>query len=96
MTAPIGTIYIIEFSRPLSHARYYVGWTFQPVDERLKQHEAGQGAKITAAAVAAGIKLRVIYTVRGTRSDERRIKIKKNTPRYVASLRRRGVIAPKA
>ena len=88
----MGTIYILEFSRPLSHARYYVGWTQQPVSERVARHRNGQGAKITRAAVAAGITLKLIYTRTGTRDDERAIKNRKNTPRYVASLRRRGVI----
>lgn len=85
----MGTIYVFRFSEPLGDperprcsARYYVGWTEKEVEERLQDHLAGRGAKITAAAVAQGIELEVIWTQPGTRLLERRIKLTGHFERF--------------
>lgn len=88
-----GYVYILEFSRPLHHARYYVGFTALDPVERLQEHISGRGARITQVAVERNIGLTLIHTFPGSRSDERAIKNRKNTPRYVRSLRRQGVIS---
>lgn len=86
-------VYIIKFSRPFHPARYYVGYCAdQRVNERLEEHRAGRGAKICAAAVKVGITLSVVAVLPGYRDEELRIKHRKNTPRYVAQLKRQGVI----
>lgn len=85
-TAPAGTVgilYLIHFvggalgdtSRPRMSARHYLGWCAEgELEARLAEHRAGRGASITAAAVAAGLSLEVVWTGAGTRDDERRMK----------------------
>ena len=82
-------IYILEFDRPLHHARYYLGWTKDEytLPARLKHHANGTGAAICRAAVEQGISFKCIATFPGTRHDERRLKQYKNTPRLVRRLR---------
>jgi predicted GIY-YIG superfamily endonuclease len=81
-----GTVYILQFSRPVSgRAHYYVGWT-RNLEGRLYYHRKGCGAKLTAAAVQQGITFEVIWSTSGTRKLERWIKERKNTPRLVAKL----------
>jgi len=51
-------VYLLHFSRPLRHARHYIGQTTRAdVMERIAEHRAGRGARITREAVAAGIEL---------------------------------------
>lgn len=86
-------VYIIKFSRKLHHAGHYVGscadWRVQ---ERLEEHRAGRGARICAAAVRKGIELSLIAVLPGYWDEERRLKFRKNTPKYVEQLRRQGTI----
>lgn len=70
-----GTVYLICLSRPFKHARHYIGWTAQPVEDRLEVHRSGQGSRMLRAAVQAGIKLRVVRTWEGVdRHFERELK----------------------
>lgn len=86
-------VYIIKFSEPFHHARYYVGYCANGREyQRLEEHRAGRGSKICAAAVKAGIKLSIVAVLPGYRDEELRIKQRKNTPRYVEQLKRQGVI----
>lgn len=89
-----GWIYILKFSRPLGNpahrngtAQFYVGWA-KRLETRIAHHRNGTGAAITAAAVQQGITFEVVFTMRGTKTDERRIKNYKNTRRW---LLRQGV-----
>jgi predicted GIY-YIG superfamily endonuclease len=87
-------IYILRFERPLGNprnprgmAQYYIGWCEEgKLDRRLAAHRAGRGAVITRAAVREGIRFDVIFTMPGSRKDERRLKNQKNTPRLVRRL----------
>lgn len=80
-------IYILEFSRPMHHARFYVGFCEDDrLTERLKDHNSGRGAAITRAARQQGIELILVATLEGDRRKERQIKRQKNTPRLVRSL----------
>lgn len=86
-------VYIIRFSRPLHHARYYVGYCADwRVEDRLKEHLSGRGSRICAAAVRSGIDLSIVAVLPGYRDMELSIKARKNTPRYVEQLKRQGVI----
>lgn len=80
-------IYILKFSEPISHAKYYMGYC---ADGRLKQriaeHKRGEGARLTQVAVERGISFEVVVTMKGSRADERRLKNQKNTPRIVRKL----------
>jgi predicted GIY-YIG superfamily endonuclease len=90
-------LYILGFSHPMGNpnnprgqAYCYLGscedWR---LDERLQEHHAGRGAKITAAAVERGFRLELIAILPGTREDERRLKTKyKNTRKLVERLAR--------
>lgn len=58
-----GQIYLFHFDRPLGNlanprgqAQHYLGWALD-AEARIATHLAGQGAKIVAAAIAAGIVL---------------------------------------
>jgi predicted GIY-YIG superfamily endonuclease len=51
------TVYLLHFSRPLGHARHYLGQTERDVEERVREHRAGRGARLCRRAVEAGIEL---------------------------------------
>lgn len=75
-------IYILHFDPPLHRARHYMGYTgFEDAEERLKRHLSGRGARIVAAAVAAGCKVEVTAVLPGDRNEERRLKRMGNTRR---------------
>lgn len=86
-------IYVIRFSQrignpqnPRAQAQYYVGWckdSKSALERRLAEHRAGTGARITAAAVARGLTLEVVFTMPGSRKVERQIKNQKNTRKFV-------------
>lgn len=67
-----GIIYLLHFSEPYKHAKHYLGWTAD-LPARLAEHRAGRGAKLTRAAVAAGIGLTVVRTWAGDTFYERRL-----------------------
>jgi hypothetical protein len=56
------------------HAGHYMGETDKPIGERRDEHQAGRGAKLTAAAAAAGITFVVARTWPGRYAEERRLK----------------------
>jgi len=68
---------------------HYIGYC-EPgrITERLAQHRAGQGAKITAAAVERGYTLTLVAAVDGGRALERRLKNYKNVRLAIAWIRR--------
>lgn len=81
-------LYLIEFSKPLGNerhqARHYLGSCEDGrLDERLAEHRAGQGARITAAAVAIGAELRVVWTGQGGRKEERNLKRQRHHHRLI-------------
>lgn len=77
---PKGTIYLLHFNRAYHHAQHYIGWTTD-LDERLKQHFSGAGARLLSVVTAAGISCEVVRTWMGSRSVERRLKNQKNARR---------------
>jgi len=77
-----GTLYLLHFSRPLSHAKHYLGFTTRTPEDRLREHLEGKGSPLVKAAVEAGIDVTISRTWRDkTRSDERSLKNQKNGPR---------------
>lgn len=88
-----GEIYILHFvefelesglwksAKLADHAGHYVGWSAHVAD-RLKQHECGEGARITAAAKEAGFGWIVADIIPGDRYLERYIKNTKNTKQF--------------
>lgn len=72
----MGTVYLLHFDRPISpdHSR--------SLAERLADHAAGRGARLTQVARERGIGWQCVKTWEGTRGDERRFKNRKQAPRY--------------
>jgi predicted GIY-YIG superfamily endonuclease len=76
--SPKGTTYLLHFSQLISPAhtcQHYLGWTPGAVADRLAEHAAGRGARLTQVAIERGIAWRLVRTWEGeTRTDERRHK----------------------
>lgn len=73
-------IYIIHFREKLAHAAHYIGFVDgdeADVQERLKQHKSGAGAKILAECNRRGIEYDVVRILPGSRNDERALKNRK-------------------
>jgi predicted GIY-YIG superfamily endonuclease len=77
----MGMIYLLHFDPPFHHAKHYLGFAVNSVDKRVERHRQGNGAALTKAAVAAGVKLMLVKTWEGDRALERQLKNRKNTPR---------------
>lgn len=78
-------IYILHFDTPLAHAHHYVGYcddTDNALEDRLKEHRSGRGAKILAVCNERGITYQLARTLPGDRTRERQIKNTNNTSRY--------------
>lgn len=78
-------IYIIKFEPSFHHAQYYLGFS-DNVQKRFADHCAGNGATITREALKQGHTLRLVAIMAGDRTEERRLKNQKNTPRLVKRL----------
>jgi hypothetical protein len=83
----LGWCYLLHFSKPLGNptnaraqAQHYSGWC-EDLEVRVAQHLAGEGAKITRAAVAAGIEISLVATWRAPLSFEKYLKRRKDAPR---------------
>lgn len=71
----IGVIYILHFHRPLSHANHYIGWCeVGGLENRLRKHRNGSGARIMAALKERGIGFDLVRLKLGDRHEERRLK----------------------
>lgn len=68
-----GTIYLLCFSQKYRHARHYLGFA-EVLEDRLKEHNSGQGAKFTRVLKRAGITLECVRIWTGTRELERHLK----------------------
>lgn len=80
-------VYLLHFTKPLAHARHYCGYTPGLVADRLKLHEAGQGANICKHAVLNGAELRLartwnFNTWQEAREFERKLKRTHHLGRY--------------
>lgn len=88
-----GWCYLLHFSRPLGNlenthgqAQHYTGWALDPegsgagLQQRIAQHQAGQGACITRAAIEQGIDLVLVATWRAPLAFEKALKRKKSGP----------------
>jgi len=75
----MGTVYLLHFSRPFSHACHYLGWGKGDASKRIADHLAGKGSKLTRHVVAAGIGLTLVATWKGDRNFERKLKNRKNS-----------------
>jgi hypothetical protein len=76
-------VYVIHIEPPFHHARHYVGFS-KDILARLALHQLGQSqVALIRAAVLAGHRLILAHVwPDADRNFERRIKNRKNTPRY--------------
>jgi len=94
----MGTIYLLHFEPAYKHAQHYLGYTERDVEDRLQDHQHGNGARLTQVASGAGVKLWVVRTWDNkTRDDERRLKNHNHEPRLCPicnpdGWERRGVL----
>jgi len=73
-------VYLIHFEVKLQHAQHYLGFTQENLEQRIKQHQNGTGAKILKACNERGIKWSVVRTwPDGDRNFERQLKNRKKT-----------------
>lgn len=88
-----GWCYLLHFSErlgnlsnPRAQAQHYTGWAADPngdgtgLERRIAEHLAGQGAKITRAAIGRGIELTVVATWRAPKTFEKVLKRRKDGP----------------
>jgi hypothetical protein len=72
---PAGTVYLLHFAEPFSHARHYLGWAAPGnLSARLAHHAAGTGANLLRHVGKAGIGWELARTWPGDRTLERRLK----------------------
>lgn len=69
-------VYLLHFATPIGHARHYVGQTARlDVVERILEHRAGKGARLTKVAASRGIELFVAHVwLDAPRCYEQRLK----------------------
>lgn len=73
-------VYLIHFDQPLKHAQHYLGFVEKDLDQRIRRHRNGQGAKLLRAVNQAGIGWSVVKVWEdGDRNFERSLKNKKKT-----------------
>ena len=84
-------LYLLRNTPPMvrksANTEFYLGYCEDGrLQERLEEHRSGRGAKLTAAAVATGRALEVVWTGEGTRKDERRLKNRRHHKRLLGDF----------
>jgi predicted GIY-YIG superfamily endonuclease len=74
------TVYLLHFTKPYRHARHYLGYAGD-LAKRLNQHRHGAGARLPQVCAEHGIDFVVARTWPGGRDLERRLKLRKNSPK---------------
>ena len=85
-----GVVYLLHFNAPISDkhtAQHYLGWCYD-LPSRVNLHLQGRGARLTQVARERGIGFVIANTWPGNRAFERRLKRRKNAPRYCPICRR--------
>jgi predicted GIY-YIG superfamily endonuclease len=81
-------VYLLHFNEPYHHARHYLG-SANDLNERIRQHEAGTGARLTQVIREHEIGFTLARTLRqaqgklwdGGRNEERKLKRRHNSPK---------------
>lgn len=76
-------VYLLHFERPISPAhttQHYLGYA-DDLEQRLAEHRAGTGARLTQVAKERGIGFVLVRTWEGGRTRERQLKNQKNSMR---------------
>lgn len=85
-------VYIIHFSKPVAHARHYIGTT-KVYRSRIEAHRKGRGAKILKRANELGIEWRVVVKLLGGRKLERKLKSRHDTASLCPVCKKRRATA---
>jgi hypothetical protein len=67
----------LHFDKPLGHAAHYLGFCQSEalIPKRIEHHRRGNGARLMAAVVEAGIDFELVRVwPEGSRAEERRLK----------------------
>lgn len=86
-----GTVYLLHFSESYRHAAHYIGWTGGALEERLRLHQSGSGARLLEVATNAGISFELARTWSGSRRLERAKKNQGGAGALCPVCRQRGV-----
>lgn len=74
-------VYLIHFHEPIAPGRHtcqhYLG-SAKHLRDRIAEHRAGRGARLTQVAIERGIAFTVVRTWEGGRHLERQLKNRKN------------------
>lgn len=76
-------VYLLCFDRNYHHAKHYIGYVdggLDDLEERVKRHKSGDGARLLQVITEAGIGFKVTRVwPDGDRNFERRLKNRKNS-----------------
>lgn len=79
-------VYLIHFEKKYKHSQHYLGFVEGDLEQRLKRHRSGTGAKLLKVITDAGINWSVVRVWEDAdRTFERKLKNRKNTP-YLCPL----------
>jgi hypothetical protein len=77
-------VYLLHFSQPIAPGRHtaqhYIGFT-EDLERRIAEHRAGTGSRLCEVAKERGISFVVAQLWEGDRTEERRLKRRKEGPR---------------
>lgn len=76
----MATIYLLHLSKPLCHAKHYIGLAESDLAARLERHANGNGARMLAVCLERGITWELVRTWQGDRHFERWLKNLKQSP----------------
>ncbi|WP_017654853.1 GIY-YIG nuclease family protein [Fortiea contorta] len=77
-------VYLLHFNKPINPnrpAQHYLGFT-KDLDERIREHRKGKGARLTQVATQRGISFKVAEVWKGDRCLEKQLKRQKNSRRF--------------
>ena len=78
-----GQVYLICFDAHYHHAKHYIGFAQNGVDNRLERHRSGQGSRLLRAVMQAGINFDVVRVWNDVdRNFERKLKKRKNSKHF--------------
>ena len=87
-------LYIIHFDQKIAdHAGHYAGCCADGrILDRFLEHRTGYGARLTQVAVERGIGMQLAATFEGGYTEEKILKLQKNTPRFCPICREQRIL----
>ncbi len=89
-------VYLLHFEHPYwRKAQHYVGYTKFTAEERIREHQAGNGSKLVAYALAHGNSFELVLTehydaIPEARARERQIKAWHGLNRFCPKCKTKG------